>query len=277
MRIQFQSILILKKPFFPHSYLDKRNQHWTWSGYDSEELWHANFHDPERRRQLAESGWLGKNTAITYDYNHQGFRDDAFDDRPCGIALGCSYTEGIGVAAQDTWPSQLTHLVGFKVWNLGIGGVGIDTCFRAMDFWIPILKPRFVALLDPPIARLEICRADGGYTNLLTIGWENSDATSPQDKFVRHWFAQEKNWQEHHRRHILAMRMLAQDAGVPFVHIFNGPIMQPSGDYKQDARFFTRGGLDILDRARDLAHAGPKTLKIVAQAMYEQLMKISAL
>lgn len=226
---------------------------------------------------LAESGWLHKSNIITYDYNHHGFRDDDFDDRECALALGCSYTEGVGVAVHQTWPSQLTELVGYKVWNLGIGGVGIDTCFRAMDFWIPILKPRFVALLDPPIARLEICRADGGYTNLLTVGWEHSDATSPQDQFVKHWFAQERNWIEHHRRHVLAMRMLAQDAGVPFVHLFHGPIMQPSWDYKQDARFFTRGGSDILDRARDLAHAGPRTLKMVAQVMYQQLEQISAL
>ncbi len=226
---------------------------------------------------LEQSGWLPDHAAIIYQYNEHGFRDDAFDDRPCGLALGCSYTEGVGVAADETWPAQLAKLVGYKVWNLGIGGVGIDTCFRVMEFWAPILRPRFIALLDPPIARMEICRADGGYTNLLNVGWEHSDATSPQDQFVKHWFAQEHNWIEHHKRHVLAMRMLAQDLSIPFVHLFNGPICQPVPNFYQDPRFFHNNGLDLLDRARDLAHAGPRTLHMVAEIMQEKLREISAI
>lgn len=226
---------------------------------------------------LEDSGWFGPNQPVSYRYNNHAFRDEDFDDRICGIALGCSYTEGVGVAESDTWPSQLTDILGYKVWNLGIGGTGIDTCFRVMDFWAPVLNPRFIALLDPPIARIEICRADGGYTNLLNIGWENSDATSPQDQFVKHWFAQERNWIEHHRRHVLAMRMLAHDLSIPFVHLFNGPICQPVPDFQQDSRFLRPGSTELLDRARDLAHAGPRTLKAVAEVMQEKLQEISAI
>lgn len=225
---------------------------------------------------LEQSGWLPDHAAIIYQYNEHGFRDDAFDDRPCGLALGCSYTEGVGVAAGETWPAQLAKLVGYKVWNLGIGGVGIDTCFRVMEFWAPILRPRFIALLDPPIARMEICRADGGYTNLLNVGWEHSDATSPQDQFIKHWFAQEKNAIQHHKIHVLAMRMLAQDFGIPFVHLYDGPIMQLDPAQKIDPRFFQSGTNEPLDRARDLAHAGPRTLSALAQVMYDQLREKSA-
>jgi hypothetical protein len=225
---------------------------------------------------LERSGWLEPQPPITYSYNSHGFRDEELDDRPCGMALGCSFTEGIGVRQEHTWPWVLGETVDHKVWNLGIGGTGIDTCYRVMEFWIPLLKPRFVAMLDPPIPRIEICGANGKFTTLITTGWENSDVTGPNDLFMRNWFAQDFNWLIQHRKHVLAMRMLAQDHGIPFVHLYNGPICQPDPDYQQLPEFFPDPKFGILDRARDLAHAGPKTLALTAQKLHQQLQEILA-
>ena len=261
---------------FSHSYQAKKYFQGLWYGYDSEQLWSENLADPERRAMLERSGWLEPQPAITYTYNYHGFRDEDFDDRPCGMALGCSFTEGFGVTQEQTWPWVLGEMVGHKVWNFGIGGTGIDTCYRIMEFWIPLLKPRFVAMLDPPIPRIEICAATGKFTTLLNLGWEHSDVTSPQDQFIKNWFAQAFNWLIQHRKHVLAMRMLAQDHGIPFVHLYHGPICQPDPDYQRRAEFFPDNDLGILDRARDLAHAGPRTLRLTAEKLYDQLRDIHA-
>jgi hypothetical protein len=255
---------------FPHSYTWKRNTVSSWSGYDSEQRWKDHLRDNDARKKLELSGWLQPHPPIIYSYNSHAFRDDELNDRACGIALGCSYTEGVGVAHHQTWPAQLEQIVGFKVWNMGIGGTSIETCFRAMETWVPLLRPRFVAMLDPPIARMEICRADGGFTSLLTVGWENSDATSPNDQFVRHWFAQEFNADINHRKHVLAMRQLAQDLSVPFVSLFNGPICQPSPRYQEPREL-------IIDQARDLGHCGPRTLAKTAEIFHQKLREINAI
>lgn len=253
-----------RKPTFPHGYHRKNNTVAAWSGYDSEDLWEINLNDPRLRGMLDDSGWIPF-VDIEYRYNSHGFRDDEFDASPCGIALGCSFTEGVGVASHQTWPKQLETMLGHKVWNLGIGGTGIATCYRVMEYFLPVLKPRFVAMLDPPIPRLEICRADGGFTHLLNIGWQNSDATSPQDQFVRHWFAQDFNWLHQHRVYVMAMERLAQQHQTVFVHVYNGPIMQPDPDYQEPPGLF-------VDRARDLAHAGPRTLQGTA-SIFRNLLR----
>jgi hypothetical protein len=255
---------------FSHAYLDKRNTVEQWSGYDNQERWQRNLQDPVCRKQLEQNGWLSPHPPINYSYNSHAFRDEELDDRPCGLALGCSFTEGIGVAHHQTWPAQLEQLVGLKIWNMGIGGTSIETCFRAMETWVPVLQPRFVAMLDPPTTRLEICRADGGFTSLLIINWENSDATSPDDQFVKHWFTQEFNYEINHRKHVLAMRQLAQDLRVPFVNLFNGPICQLSPRYQEPP------GL-IVDIARDLGHCGPRTLAKTAEIFHQKLHEINAI
>ncbi len=235
----------------------------AWSGYDDLDNWRCNISNAETLEQLRTWGWYPF-VDIEYRYNSQGFRDEEFRDTECGIALGCSFTEGVGVAADQTWPSRLQSILGVKIWNLGIGGTGIATCYRAMDHFITRLRPKFVAMLDPPIARIEICRADSGFTHLLNIGWEHSDATSPQDQFIRHWFAQDFNWIHQHRVYVSAMQHLAQQHGVKFVHLYNGPICQPDPEYKEPENL-------IVDRGRDLAHAGPETLGRTAKIMADLL------
>lgn len=248
---------------FQHRYLHKRNTVSAWSGYDSPAQWQINIRESRTREMLARWNWLPF-VELEYRYNSHAFRDEEFYHGQCGIALGCSFTEGVGVAEDQTWPRQLEKLVGYKVWNLGIGGTGISTCYRAMEYFLPQLRPKFVALLPPPIARLEILGADGKFTHLLNVGWQNSDVTSPHDQFVKHWFSQEFNWIQQHRVFVRAMKHIAAENSVCFIDLYNGPVLQPDPDYKEPPDLF-------VDRARDLAHAGPVTLKKTAQMMFDLL------
>jgi hypothetical protein len=249
--------------FFYHPHSWKRNLVTAWSGLDSIEEWQKHISNHDDLEKLKHFGWYPF-VDIEYRYNSCGFRDDEFSDEPCGLAIGCSFTLGIGVALSQSWPKQLEQMLGIKVWNLGIGGASISTCYRVMEFFLPRLRPKFVAMLDPPIARLEVCSARGDYTNLLPSSWQYTYVTSPQDQFLRHWFAQDQNWIHQHRVHVRAMQCMAQEFGIQFVHLYNGCIVQPDPAYQEPK------GL-LVDYGRDLAHAGPETLKRTAKIIYNLL------
>ena len=96
--------------------------------------------------------------SINYNYNNLGFRSE-FDFEPGmkgDIYLGCSFTEGVGLPLECSWPSLLSAELGVRGFNLGTGGYSIDTCFRylvaAHKFG---LKFKRVFLLVPPPNRYE--------------------------------------------------------------------------------------------------------------------------
>ena len=47
-----------------------------------------------------------------------------------------------------TWPYLLEKEIGTKVWNLGLCTVGLDTTFRTLLSWLPVIKPKMVLLLE---------------------------------------------------------------------------------------------------------------------------------
>ena len=130
-----------------------RNSIQLWSGTDSRVNFLKNLDDPEKNQLLKLLKW--DTCEITYQYNSHGFRCTEFDDRPCGIALGCSFTQGVGLPVTTTWPYLLSQLCGIHVWNLGSGGASIDTVFRIFDHYVTKLRPKFVCLLITPAERLE--------------------------------------------------------------------------------------------------------------------------
>ena len=87
-----------------------------WKGTDSKALFDQNCSNPEKKEMLQRLGWLDTDT-ISYVYNSFGFRDEEFDGRVNGIALGCSQTEGIGLPEFYTWPRVLSRLTDTYIWN----------------------------------------------------------------------------------------------------------------------------------------------------------------
>jgi len=110
-----------------------------WSGSDSEQTYHGHLKNPGHRKLLEKYEWI--DTHIEYRANRQSFRADEFDNRPCGLSLGCSFTRGIGLHENQVWPSVLSTLSGLHFWNLGVGGGAMDTCTRLLDYYISKLRP----------------------------------------------------------------------------------------------------------------------------------------
>lgn len=120
-----------------------------WCPSDTEELFDSNLRDPASSARLAELGWT--RTSITYRFNNHGFRtpDDWDIDRyqEGNMFLGCSVTMGIGLNIEDTWAYKISSMLGGRFYNLAQAGTGLETQYRMLKSWAPILRPRRIFTL----------------------------------------------------------------------------------------------------------------------------------
>lgn len=202
-----------------------------WSGTDSKETFESNLKVSDKFERLKLLGWLENN--ITYAYNSEGFRDIEFDQRPAVMALGCSHTEGVGLTDDKTWPRQLENLIGQKVWNLGVGGSALDTCFRLLDYWIKHLNITAVCCAVPGISRFEV-NENNSWSNILPAN-ESMDWIAGWNK---NYIAFEQNGIMNRRKNLLAMEHICSLHHVPFYY----DLLENFGDGAN---------------ARDLLHCGP--------------------
>jgi hypothetical protein len=160
-----------------------------WLPTDTKENFNQLIKNPEHQEYFAQQGWLEPG-AITYKINSQGFRSDEFDyDVPCIIALGCSYTVGIGLPHEVLWPTLIGKHLGLQVYNLAWGGYSADSCFRMAEYWVPKLKPTVVFMLTPPLARIELIAEVGTVPPIdIFLPASKSVLFNKDDIFLKHWF-----------------------------------------------------------------------------------------
>jgi hypothetical protein len=244
------------KPF--HNGIYHAGQTLEWLPTDTRENFEKLLQDLEHRAYFAEQGWLEPG-AITYKINSEGFRCDEFDyTEPCMIALGCSYTVGIGLPIDAIWPALMGQSLGLKVYNLGWGGNGIDTCYRLARYWIPQLKPQVVALLAPPRARLELLTIPG--TPLpaeVFMPMSQSLLFKSFDAYLKHWFGNEQNHFINREKNMLAIESIAVKNSAKYAAI--------TADEEASC------SRDIVGYARDYMHAGIKGHAMMADSLLRQL------
>ena len=130
-----------------------------------------------------------------YQYNFYGFRDKlnreySTNNQPNEIwCFGCSWTEGVGVPIEYTWPSFIENKTGCVVKNFGVAGSGIMTTHRLLSNWLKYskYKPKKVFIFGWWRGRFEYrCSSEFGddriimmnsatYTTLMNSSWLNSD------------------------------------------------------------------------------------------------------
>ena len=219
-----------------------------WNGSDYEKLYQSNINDPKNCALLEKYGWI--DTTIEYRFNQQRFRADEFDNRTCGLSLGCSFTRGIGLKEEQTWPSVLSKLSGLHFWNLGVGGGAMDTCTRLLDYYISKLKPRIVILLSPPKNRFEL--HNDGFWHIMGV---NSDEFRDYQKV---YYAYDENSIINHRKNMLAMKQICAQHNTPFY----------SWECSNTNAFLPVGDSDL---ARDLLHQGPIAQQRLAEIMHRRI------
>ncbi len=99
-------------------------------------------------------------TDITYTWNQHGFRSDEFveDGRDSILVVGDSWTIGMGVPVEHSWPNLLRDKIdpNFKIYNLSMAAASNDYIVRALYKTIDILKPKAVFVLWPGFAGREV-------------------------------------------------------------------------------------------------------------------------
>tara|TARA_B100001113_G_scaffold40439_1_gene28659 strand:- start:732 stop:1511 length:780 start_codon:yes stop_codon:yes gene_type:complete len=209
-------------------------------GLDTEELFEKNIKKyPQKMKP-----WI--TTPIKYDENMYGFRcPNPLIGRFGGqkyMAVGCSRTYGQGVLTEQSWPEQLGKMLPGVMYNMGVRGGSLETCYRLVKWWAPLIKPKAVFMLSPASWRRErvtddvkkiasICEGHDLAYNLKRIGTDDSDKV-------------------HHECIVDAIQYNCDKVG---------------------AKLFVLSqywGGDKVDVARDLVHPGPKQHKIWADKFY---------
>lgn len=247
----------INDPYPPYQFnFQYKNSTQLWSGPDNKINFLKNLNNPEKNQILKSLEW--DTCEITYQYNSHGFRCEDFDNRPCGIALGCSFTHGIGLPITSTWPYLLSQLCGIHVWNLGSGGASIDTVFRIFDYYVTKLSPKFVCILTPPAERLEYCDINGGFPIINCNDFNN------QDKYAKEWLGQPFNAEYNLRKTVLAIEAICHKLNIPLIVNHSSDILNKH--YIDETK--------LLDLARDLLHNGIHYQTAHAHSMFEKIKEL---
>lgn len=213
---------------------------------------------PEYREYFRQHGWLEPG-AITYKINSYGFRCDEFDDRDCILALGCSFTIGIGLPVESTWPQIVGKQLGLVPYTMAWGGQSSDTCFRLAEYWIPRLRPKAVFMLAPPASRFELIRASGVPPIENYMPQSESHSATEIDNFLKHWHTMEENARLNQKKNKLAIRAMCAEIDIPF-------LVYDAFDHMAWSR-------ESVGYARDRMHAGPKGHERLAGIMLNDWRK----
>jgi hypothetical protein len=206
-----------------------------WHSTDSYQQFIENNKDPEKHQHLKKYGFHDDNHVVRYQFNQDGFRCKNFDDSDSIIALGCSFTMGVGLHEENVWPSIVAQQLKLTVWNLGIGGASMDTCFRMLNHYITKLNAKCVLVLGPPRQRFEL-HVEGGIKCLMPV--------NIQHPMQEHWYRNEINGDLNYYKNCLAIQQLCQQHGKKCVIGYSSDLL-----VKKDPS-------DLWPGARDLLHAG---------------------
>jgi hypothetical protein len=230
------------------------NQELEWLPTDTKESYEKLIQDPGHQKYFTDQGWDHPG-AITYKFNKYGYRADEFDGGPYIVALGCSYSVGIGLPDEATWARQTATALGMKCANLSWGGYSADSCYRLAEYWVPALKPDYVCMLAPPRHRIEVLLDDEDpliqqLPVEVFMPQSQSSLFSPNDHYLKHWFLNDENAKINQRKNTLAIRQLCANLNIPCT-ILNA----------EEHMWWSR---EEIGYARDYMHGGPQVHKILA-------------
>jgi hypothetical protein len=236
------------------------NQTLEWLPTDTKENYEKLIQDPGHAKYFAEMGW-DQPGAITYRLNSYGFRADEFNGNPCLVALGCSYTVGIGLPDEVTWARQTASALNLQCANLAWGGYSTDSCYRLAEYWIPKLKPAYVCMLAPPRSRIELLLDQSALRVPQQLPFEvflpqsQSPLFSSNDQYLKHWFLNDNNALINQRKNTLAIRQLCANLTIPCT-VLNA----------EEYMWWSR---EQIGYARDYMHGGPKIHNTLAKKFVE--------
>lgn len=218
------------------------------------------FYPTDTRQQYVENlgtqvaDWPWRDQLVRYTLNSQGYRCGEFDqidwDRSI-LCFGCSFTFGVGVSDDQTWPYYLSQLMGCDVVNLAAAGSSIQFNWaNSHRLYLAGIRPRAVLYYWPDPTRS--CEFLGGMEVKPLGNWSDCD-------LARSWITRGQ-----HYRELNSLYMSTLPWTCPRVDL------SWSSELREFCGIYNR----FLDRARDLVHPGPQTQAALARVFRDHLVKI---
>lgn len=87
--------------------------------------------------------------SISYKYNKQGYRDNEWPDNPNNSiwCIGDSFTVGLGLPFQYTWPQQFQKLIDYPVITVAMDGASNQWIARKIKSIFDQMHPRLVVVM----------------------------------------------------------------------------------------------------------------------------------
>lgn len=232
-----------------HDAVKYANKQLNWVPSDTRQLYEQNCADPQIRDHVKK--WEG---LITYNFNSNGFRTPELKEAPGSVvALGCSFTSGIGLPIEDVWCSILGKKLQRPVYNLGVPGASADTAWRVADYWLPRIKPRYVVLLIPPLERFELDTLNGWRVFMHgTYGWSKTD-----EYIIKRMLGNDETLRINQKKNVLAIESIVTHCRGSF--------------YSRDCNIWDGTDRAPQDKARDNMHHGPLWHQHIADLFYQQI------
>lgn len=183
---------------------------------------------------------LGYRAEYQYHQNHQN----------AILAVGDSFTLGLGVNVDDTWPVQLSKILNYPVLNFSLNGASNDWIARRTSELLQFFNPKAVIIHYTFSHRRENPNTD----------WYDNERTECDPMYTE--IENYKNWEERFFQIV--------NLGVPVIHSFIPNWHTSVVDYSAMGTNVIAPELK-LDIARDGFHYGSKTHQSLAEKMYKLL------
>jgi hypothetical protein len=241
----------MNKDFNPYAY-----NHHPWAGqtvrwFPSDDFFTYKKNLENKKDLLEKFNWIGKN--IEYSFNSQGFRSNEFSQIESLMALGCSYTMGVGLPLDCTWPDIVSKNLSLKCHNLGIGSCSNDTTFKLARHYIPLLRPKIVVLLSPEIEHMELIQRE---KKMIKRFFPRLIRENPNDTdmlFYKNWLSDPINGELNREKNQLAIQQICENFKIKFLCLDHT-------DLSRD-----------LDLARDLQHPGMEAQATLSEKILEKI------
>jgi len=217
----------------------------------------------DKNLKTQSNDWYYRNCRLTYIRNTNGHRCKNLSEIDLDnyiLFTGCSYSEGIGVELEKTFPYILSQKLNVDYYNLAVGGSGPDVCF------FNLVKFYFTAKKLPKCLILQLPQN----TRFLTFN-KNPPLNIPFYNFNGIWLDECKNFilegeelNYFTSKSKLFLRLIQEIYTCPIINV-----LPPSPEVckKNEVR------LSQIDNSRDLAHPGILSNERTALHLLESIQK----
>lgn len=211
-------------------------------------------------------GWT--EDSIDYNFNSLGYRSIEFEDTGAFkvASFGCSFTFGIGIKQEDTWPEvfcrslesyKKTPVVNF---NFGLPATSADFVARMVYNSIKVVNPDLILALLPAYERSEYFEADGS----MRKRYPNNKL----DKNYYEHFGNHYEFKNNYMKNYYFLKTFLSLNNIPWIFTTYETKMVP---YLNNEINYAGNYEHVMnDFARDMSHPGPLTNRKLSNLFFEK-------